>query len=51
MSVAIAVCINGQNAMQNHSFEHNPAALKCIIALIIASSIGLLVISDHQLAH
>ena len=50
-SVAIAVWVDGQNAMQNHSLEHNPAALKCIIAISISSSIGLMVISDHQIAH
>ncbi len=50
-SVAIAVWVDGQNAMQNYSFKHNQAALRCIIAITIASSTGLVVISDPQLAH
>ena len=50
-SVAIAVCIIGQIAMENQSFDHIQAALKCIIANTIASSTGLVVISDLQIAH
>jgi divalent metal cation (Fe/Co/Zn/Cd) transporter len=50
-SVAIAVCIIGQIAMENHSFDHIQAALKCIIAISIAPSIGRMVITDLQLAH
>jgi hypothetical protein len=50
-SVAIAVCIIGQNAMENQSFDHNQAAFKCIIANSIATSTGHMVITDHHLAH
>ena len=50
-SVAIAVCIIGQNEMENQSFDHFQTALKCIIATTIASSTGLMVITDPQLAH
>ena len=49
--VGIAVCIIGQIAVQNQSFDYIHAALKCIIAIPIASSTGLVVISDPQLAH
>ena len=45
--VAIAVCISGQIAIQNPSCDYIQEALKCFIA----SSIGLVVISDPQLAH
>jgi hypothetical protein len=37
-SVAIAVWRDGQIAMQNNAFGHIQAALKCIIAITIASS-------------
>jgi hypothetical protein len=50
-SVAIVVCRDGPIAMQNNAFGHIQAALKCIIAIAIASSVGLMVISDHQIAH
>jgi hypothetical protein len=50
-SVAIAVCLDGQICAKNHSFDHIQAALECIIAITIASSTGLVVISDHQIAH
>jgi hypothetical protein len=46
-SVAIAACIIGQIAVENQSFDHVQAALKCIIAI----STGLTVISDPQIAH
>ncbi len=46
-SVAIAVCIIGQIAVENQSFDHVQAALKCIIAI----STGLTVIADLQIAH
>jgi len=35
-SVAIAVRIDVQIAVQNSSFKHNPAALNCILANTIA---------------
>ena len=50
-SVAIAACIDTQNTLQIETLEPISAALKCIIALTIASSVGLVVIADHQLAH
>jgi hypothetical protein len=50
-SVAIAVCIIGQIAMENQSFDHIQAAPKCNIANTIASSTGLVVITDPQIAH
>jgi hypothetical protein len=50
-SVAIAVCIIGQNTMKNHTFDNIQAALKCLIADTIASSTGLIVIADPQIAH
>ena len=50
-SVAIAVCIIGQIAMENQSFDHSQTALKCIIANTIATSTGHIVIADHQIAH
>ena len=50
-SVAIAVCIIGQNEMENQSFAHIQAALKRIIAITTASSTGLMVSSDDHLAN
>jgi len=50
-SVAIAACINGQIATQNQLPERFQASLKRIIAITAASSIVLIDISDHQLAH
>ncbi len=50
-SVGIAVCIIGQIAMENQSFDHIQAALKCIIASTIACSTRLMVITDPQIAH
>ena len=50
-SVAIAVCLDGQNAMQNHALDNIQVALKCIIAISIASSTGLMVITDSQIAY
>ena len=50
-SVAIAVCLDRQNATQNHALASLQAAVECIIAITIASSIGLVVIIDPQLAH
>jgi hypothetical protein len=50
-SVAFAVCINAQIAIQNYSSDSIQAQLKCIIAKSIASSTGLMVISDYQIAH
>ena len=50
-SVAITVCIIGQIAMENQSFNHIQAALKRIIASTIASSTRLMVITDPQIAH
>ncbi len=50
-SVAIAVCIIGQIAMENQSFDHIQAAPKCLIANSIAPSTGLVVITDPQIAH
>ena len=38
-SVGFAACIIGQIAMENQSFDHILAALKCIIANTIASSV------------
>ena len=50
-SVALAVCASGQIAVQNQSCDSIQAALKCLIAITIASSIGLMVITDPQIAH
>jgi hypothetical protein len=50
-SVAIAVCLDGQIAMQNQAFDHIQAALMCLFADSLASSTGLVVIVDHQIAH
>ena len=50
-SVAIAVCIIGQFAMENQSFDRNPAALRCLIAISFASSTGLMVVTELQIAH
>ena len=50
-SVASAICTFGQIAIENHSFDHIHAALKCIIANTIASSSGLVVTADLQSAH
>ena len=50
-SVAFAVCASGQIAVQNQSFDSIQAALKCIIATAIASSTGLVVVTDPQIAH
>ena len=50
-SVAIAAYIIGQIATENQSFEHIQAALNCIIAITIASSTGLVVSTNHQIAH
>ncbi len=50
-SVGFAVCIDGQNATQNNVLDYIQASLNRIIANSIAPSTGLMVISDHQLAH
>lgn len=50
-SVAIAVCIIGQIAIENQSFDLIHPALKCLSAITIASSTGLMVITDRQIAH
>jgi hypothetical protein len=50
-SVAIAICIIGQIAVQNQAFDHIQAALMCLFADSLASSTGLMVIIDPQLAH
>ena len=50
-SVAFVVCASGQIAVQNQSFDSIQAALKCLNAITIASSIGLMVITDPQIAH
>ena len=50
-SVAIAVCIIGQIAIENHSLDRIQAALERIIEITFASSTGLVVITDPQLAY
>ena len=50
-SVAIVVCRDGPIAMQNNTLDRIQAALKYILAITIASSVGLRVISDPQIAH
>ncbi len=50
-SVAIAACIDTQNTLRIETLEPISVALKCIIALTIASSVGLMVIIDHQITH
>ncbi len=51
LASAIAACFDGQIATQNQLPWWIQATLKCIIANTIASSTGVVVISDHQLAH
>ncbi len=50
-SVAIAACTHTQIAVQNHSAKYIRATSDQISAMTIASSTGLVVISDPQIAH
>ncbi|MDX1926576.1 MAG: hypothetical protein SFV81_08660 [Pirellulaceae bacterium] len=50
-SVAIAACINTLYTLQIKTLKPSSAALKFNIANTIASSTGLMVIADPQIAH
>ncbi len=50
-SVAIAACIDGQNLLKIETLKPISAALKSKFASTIASSLGLAVITEPQIAH
>ena len=50
-SVAIAACIDAQIAMKTNALDRSHAFHNCINAITFASSTGLMVITELQIAH